>query len=216
MKYIFSAIALIAMTMMMFSCNIVTERERQLRDSLAMLQSIMSFKDSVQMDYDNTLKSIQQNIAAIKEREKLLSTAEYESGRAPKDEIEADIARINDLLQENKKKVADLTARLKKANLDNKDFEYKMQVLQDQLAMQNAEVDKLTAILQAKDVEIEQWKELNTKLSNSVDSVSRVASVAFDDIAKLTDDKNTAFYIVGTKSDLKAKGITETSGLFSR
>lgn len=216
MKYIFSAIALIAMTMMMFSCNIVTERERQLRDSLAMLQSIMSFKDSVQMDYDNTLKSIQQNIAAIKEREKLLSTAEYESGRAPKDEIEADIARINDLLQENKKKVADLTARLKKANLDNKDFECKMQVLQDQLAMQNAEVDKLTAILQAKDVEIEQWKELNTKLSNSVDSVSRVASVAFDDIAKLTDDKNTAFYIVGTKSDLKAKGITETSGLFSR
>lgn len=216
MKYIFSAIALIVMTMMMFSCNIVTERERQLRDSLAMLQSIMSFKDSVQMDYDNTLKSIQQNIAAIKEREKLLSTAEYEDGRAPKDEIEADIARINDLLQENKKKVADLTARLKKANLDNKDFEYKMQVLQDQLAMQNAEVDKLTAILQAKDVEIEQWKELNTKLSNSVDSVSRVASVAFDDIAKLTDDKNTAFYIVGTKSDLKAKGITETSGLFSR
>ncbi|MDO4461984.1 MAG: hypothetical protein Q4C30_05755 [Bacteroidia bacterium] len=216
MKSIISAIAVIALTMMMFSCNIVTERERQLQDSLAMLQSIMSFKDSVQKDYDNTLKSIQDNIAAIKEREKLLSTADYEGGRAPKEEIEADIAMINNLLQENKKKVAELTARLKKANIDNKDFEYKMQMLQEQLAMQNAEVDKLTALLQSKDIEIAQWKELNSKLANSVDSVSRVASVAFDDIAKLTDDKNTAYYVVGTKSDLKAKGITESTGLFSK
>lgn len=215
MKNIYSVIALAALTMMLFSCG-PSAREQKMAFQLDSLQNLMNIKDSSMTLLASTMADIQENLATIKEHEKIITTAVNENGRSAKAQIQDDIAQINDLLQANKQKVADLTAKLKKATQKNSEFESIIKVLESQIAQQNEEIDKLKKLLDSKDVEIGFLNNAVIKLSTAVDSTKQVSAKALSDLAKMTDAKNTAYYIIGSRSDLKKKGITESSGLFAK
>ena len=89
------------------------------RDSL---RTVVSSKDSIIKAVFEDINAISENLAAIKTRENLLTVSEsdIESRKRPVEEINNDIAAIDRLLQDNRKKIASLqhsAAQLRKANL---------------------------------------------------------------------------------------------------
>ncbi|MCQ2201937.1 MAG: hypothetical protein MJZ27_07590 [Bacteroidales bacterium] len=216
MKNILGALVFAVVAIMMCSCDQISQREIQLANQLDSVERLLNLKDSSMVLLASTMADVQQNLAAIKEHEKLITTAVSTDGRSAKEQIQNDLNQINDLLQANKKKVADLTAKLKKATQKNSEFESIIKLLEDQIAQQNEEIEKLKSILDDKNVEIGFLNNAVIKLSSAVDSTSQVAASALSNVASLTDAKNTAYYVVGSKSELKEKGITTSAGLFSK
>ncbi|MCF0189697.1 MAG: hypothetical protein HUJ96_00400 [Marinilabiliaceae bacterium] len=201
--------------LLLASCG-KSKREIELENKLDSIQSLVDVKDQTMGLLASTMAGIQENLSAIKEREKIVATAVNSGEQTTKEQIENDIQAINDLLQQNKKKVEDLTAQLRKATKKNSEFESIIKVLEEQIAQQNEEIQKLQAILTDKDVEIGFLNNAVIKLSTAVDSTKTVANQALENVAQLTDEKNTAYYVVGSRSELRSKGITESSGLFSK
>lgn len=93
-------------------------RNRHERDSLT---SVIRAKDSLINLVFSDINAISENLAVIKSRENLITVAgEQEGSRRPVEEINNDIAAIDRLLQDNRKKIESLersAAQLRKANL---------------------------------------------------------------------------------------------------
>ena len=89
-------------------------------------------RDSVINEWLQTFDQIEQDLAQIKEKEKMitLQSSDSEISKSRKDKIREDIKYINTLLEANKQKIASLNAQLKKAGVTMKALEDKVATLE--------------------------------------------------------------------------------------
>ncbi len=207
-KLIYSAVA-VALTLA--SCDNQQAKIDSLSAKLDSLQAVSDLKDSSMGMLAETMADIQNNISAIKEKEGIISVSLAEG--AGQDQIQNDLEAIRQALENNKKKVASLRAQLSKATKNNKELEAIISTLNTQIEQQNAEIAKLNNMLEEKDIEIGFLNNAVIRLSTSVDSLATAKEDVDQKLATATDNIETGYYIVGTKSDLKEKGLLET-GLF--
>lgn len=198
----------------MASCSNQQEIER-LQHQKDSLQDVVNMRDGNISLLATTMADVQSNLNAIKEREKIIAVAVNENAD-PKSQIQADIDAINNLLQENKKKVSNLQAQLNKSNKKNKELESLINVMQAQIDQQNTEIENLKSMLEEKNIEIGFLNNAVIKLSTSVDSLVADNANINKELAAATDEIQTGFYIVASKSDLKNKGVITSDGLFSK
>ncbi|HVN57563.1 MAG TPA: hypothetical protein VMT63_04645 [Bacteroidales bacterium] len=166
-------------------------------------------RDSVINEWINTFDEIEKNIAMIKEKEKLISvnSKDVEMSKTKKDQILDDIKAINTLLEQNKKKIASLTAQLAKSGGTIKALQAKVAALEASVKESETEISDLKSTLQGKNFEITQ---LNEKVVDMEETITKKDSV----ITTKTAELHTAFYVVGTFKDLKAKGLLTKEGGF--
>lgn len=189
-----------------FACN-TEEYENRISDLQqdSLETSNFSQEQAEQInDYMRSINEIQENLALIKEKENII-TVNFDKGNAELDETDqdriiGDITLINNLLQENKQKVASLNSRLRKSNVKLTELEK----LIENLALQ----------IQAKDSEI---ADLQTQLANVNDQLK----VLFDEynnrvmeLGETTNKLNTAYYCYGTFKELKEQGVVTKEGGF--
>lgn len=207
-KLIFSAVATVVA---LASCNNQQAQVDSLSAKVDSLQAISDLKDSSMGMLAETMADIQNNIATIKEKEGIISVSLAEG--ANESQIQSDLEAIRQALENNKKKVAKLQAQLSKATKNNKELEAIIGTLNAQIEQQNAEISKLNSMLEEKDIEIGFLNNAVIRLSTSVDSLATVKEDVDQKLAAATDNIETGYYIIGTKSELKEKGLLET-GLF--
>jgi len=207
-KLIFSAVATVVA---LASCNNQQAQVDALSAKVDSLQAISDLKDSSMGMLAETMADIQNNIATIKEKEGIISVSLAEG--ANESQIQSDLEAIRQALENNKKKVAKLQAQLSKATKNNKELEAIIGTLNAQIEQQNAEISKLNSMLEEKDIEIGFLNNAVIRLSTSVDSLATVKEDVDQKLAAATDNIETGYYIIGTKSELKEKGLLET-GLF--
>lgn len=207
-KLLFSAVA-VALTMA--SCDNQQAKVDALTAKLDSLQAVSDLKDSSMGMLAETMSDIQNNISAIKEKEGIISVSLAEG--ADENQIQSDLEAIRQALENNKKKVANLQAQLSKATKNSKELEAIIGTLNAQIEQQNAEIAKLNSMLEEKNIEIGFLNNAVIRLSSSVDSLATAKEDVDQKLATATDNIETGYYIVGTKSDLKSKGLLET-GLF--
>jgi len=189
--------------------QVVLEAENRI-DSLA---TVVVSKDSLINAVFEDINSISENLARIKSRENLIAVAaETEGGNRPVETINADIAAIDRLLEENRTKIASLqhtAAQLRKANiridalgktiedlnvrLGEKSAE--IEQLHEQLAQMGAEVETLTEQVAARSVEIEHLSGEKVELQNQL---------------------HTVYYIVGSEKELRDAQIIDKQGFIGR
>lgn len=203
---------LVAITAL-FACNIKTEKENKLADSLANVNvsisnelkqkdSLLNTKEDAMAEFIQSFNEIQQNLNEIKSKEKIISTSSKgaELKKSDKDQVISDIQTIYELLNKNKQKVANLSKKLKASNL---------KVDELQLAVTN-----LTNQLVEKETEITDLKNQLEKLSVDFTNLN----MKYDQEKKESDFKteklNTAYYVVGTTKELKKNGVVTTEGGF--
>ncbi len=186
--------------------NVLLGQMEMQKDSLS---GRITSRDSVIGEWITTFDEIEKNIAMIKEKEHVItmSSSNNELSKDKRQQILDDIQYINSLLEQNKQKIASLTAQLKKSGGTIKALETKISDLEAAVKQNEAEISDLKNTLVSKNFEIDQLNTQNADLKNS-------NAQQEETINKQTFEMNKAFYACGTTKQLKAKGLLTKKGGF--
>jgi predicted nucleic acid-binding Zn-ribbon protein len=185
-----------------------TARINQLQEEQSMLVNESKTKDSLINDFMQTLNEIESNLAEIRSREKLISKetgSGTELSRSARQRVNEDIRLINELMAENKEKIASLNSKLKKSNLRIAEFEKMVEATNQQLALRDREIDSLKTEL----------SNLNFTIAVLNDTISRISDRNMSLSGQITDrtnELNTAYYVVGEKKELIEQKILSKQG----
>ena len=166
-------------------------------------------RDSIINDWLVTFDQIEKDLNMIKEKENILSVSSTDSEftQTRRDQILNDIRYLNTLLEENKKKIASLTAQLNKSGGNMKALQSRIAVLETNMKQYESDIAGLKDTLVSKDFEIVQLNGQLTALEISVKE-------ADEKITSQTNLMNEAFIASGTYKELRDKGIVLKEGGF--
>lgn len=187
------------------SCGGSEKEANPLADSLSNvngdLSGQLSEKEIALQEFVNSFNEIQENLKAIKEKEKIV-TASSQSGdvKSKEETIKEDIQAIYDLLAKNKNRIGSLSKKLKDSKSKISGLQQMIETLQAQVDAKDGEISELKAQLESKNIE----------LSNIVMNLEVVEA---ESSAK-TEKINTAFYAFGTSKELKEKNVITKDGGF--
>jgi chromosome segregation ATPase len=194
----------------LFGCDNKKKEYEALRTRYDSLLTIGFTKDTAIIGYLESFNSIQANLDSIKMAEMIISRSTQNGAELQtdqKDQINRDINMIFEKLQENKKTIADLRAKMRKSNS-------KVTVLEEM-------IDRMTRQIEEKDVEIAQLRDqlerMNIQieiLSSSVQNLEVEGSAKSQTISEQTEALNTAYYVIGTKKELREQNIITMEGGF--
>lgn len=183
------------------------ERIRAERDSLI---SISQERDSTIDVFVESFAEIQTNLDSIKSRQEIISVSAAdnpERRQTQRERINDDIRLINNLLEENRNKIADLETQLKNSNYKSNQFQKLITSLRQQLAQKEAELLELKGELASMNMTVE-------NLNVSIDTLRSIGRTQTRLIDAQTTKLNTAFYTVGSARDLEKRGVIDREGGF--
>jgi hypothetical protein len=170
---------------------------------------LLTSRDSVINEWMLTFDEIEKNLATVKEKENIITmkSSDQEFSKDKKQQILKDIEYVNTLLDQNKKKIASLTAQLKNSGSTIKGLQVKIAELEASMKQSETEIADLKVALTKKDFEIGQ---LNTRMTEA-----QAAIVQKDEkITTQTAELNKGYIASGTYKALKAKGLISKEGGF--
>lgn len=185
-----------------------TARIDQLQKEQAMMANQTKTKDSLINDFMQTLNEIESNLSEIKSREKLISketASGTELNRSSRQRVNEDIKLINDLMAENKDKIASLNRKLKQSNIKLAEFEKMVEATNMQLAVRDHEIDSLKTELSTLNFTI-------ASLNDTISNISTRNTSLSSQVTDRTNELNTAYYVVGEKKTLIEQNILTKQG----
>lgn len=178
------------------------EKERVEREAASKDSTINSFIES--------LNEIEDNLAQVKQKQGVIKSSAAEGTElqgTAKDRINEDINFINDLLEENKSKLASLQSKLKKSNLKVSELEKMIERMTTQLQEKDAEIASLKEQLAGMNIQI-------TELNTAVAGLQTESAAKTEVIQQKTEALNTAYYAVGTFKELRDNKVVSKEGGF--
>ncbi len=120
--------------------------------------------------------------------------------------IDESLARMESLMTQNRQKIAALQNKLGKSDKENKLLQKMIEELNKSIQDRDQQINDLR--LQVTDLqnEVEGWKSKYAFETAAKDSVQNA-------LANAEDQLNQAYYAIGTKKELKKRGIIVTKGL---
>jgi len=135
-----------------------------------------------------------------------------EGSKNRKQTIIEDINLLDNMVEENNKKIADLEKKLKKSGLSLKTYEKRLQALTETIESQNLEIAELKKVVETKNVILAELDSkilnLNSNIAQQADTISYKQKVIVDK----TDELNTGHVVLGTFKELKEEGILDREG----
>ncbi len=174
------------------------------------LKNVGAEKDNVTMTYVSAFNSIQSNLDMIKQKEKIISeesSGSMEERKSYEAQINNDIAAINELLMKNKQMVESLRSQLKASGKKNAELEKMIENLNAVIVEKDAEIAMLKEDLARKNLQI---RDLESNLDQAAQT-NKEKQAAID--AQIIE-KNTVYYIIGTRKALQEKNIVTKDGGF--
>lgn len=166
-------------------------------------------RDSLVNDYVEAMNQIEKDLMLIKEKENLLDvqSQDPELAKDTKVQIAEDIQLIYSLIEENKKKVADLDRKLRNSGVEIAALNEKIKYLGTVIEERDSSMLVLNEQLEQKDIMI-------ADLSGKMGELETVVEDQQTTIAQQTNELNKAYFTSGNFKDLKEKGIISTDGGF--
>lgn len=165
-------------------------------------------KDSTITLLFQAFNEIEESLELIKAKESVISgqtKGNPELNTDIRDRINEDIQSINDLMDKNKRTIANMRKKLKEANLKLDEFERVVERLNKKVEEKELEITGLKDQLVKMNFKVE---ELNAR----IDTISTESRKKSEVIESKTAELNTAWYVYGTKKELIEKGIIAKTG----
>ncbi len=195
-----------------FSCN---NSQKELEALQARYDSVLTLgftKDTTILDYVESFNAIQANLDSIKQAEMLItkSTSSVEGELQPdqKEQINRDINLIYEMLQKNKQTIAELKSKLRKSNAKVTALEQMVDRMTRQIEEKDGQIAQLRDQLEKMNIQIE-------ILNTNVENLASESQAKSQTIAEKTEELNTAYYVVGTKKELRDQKIITVEGGFA-
>jgi uncharacterized coiled-coil protein SlyX len=195
-----------AVAIMFASCNQKElDQANQSNDSLLLVANQQNAEIN---EFLSSFNELEANIDSVAKRQHVITlTTSQQGDLAPTQEerINAEILAINSMMDENRKKLAELNRKLKNSNSANATLQKTIATLNNQLAQKDIELNDLNAKLAALNAQVAQLQVAVTDLSNT--NAAQTQTINND-----TKTMHTAYYVVGKSKDLATAKIIDRDG----
>jgi len=183
----------------------VNEEVGRERDSL---MQVINQKDDELNEIMSCVNEVQEGFARINEAEGRITVADGnpESASA-RGVIQENMQYIQQAMQQNRELIAQLQEKLKTTTINAKALEKTIQNLKDQLETQNQRIQEMEASLAEKDILIAEQGEQIDNLSENVNNLTQENRQKAETLANQDKDLHTAWFVFGTKAELKEQKI---------
>ena len=171
------------------------------------LQKVIEQKDNEINDMMGILNEVEEGFRLINEAENRVSVAKDGEGANRQQRIRENMQCIQQRMAENRELIAKLQKQVKNGSIKSEQLQKTIENLTKELEAKNNQIKDLYAQLEAKDIHIEE-------LDRTVSTLNKNVNTLQDDNAKKANtinaqDKqiNTAWYVFGTKKELKEQNI---------
>jgi len=192
------------------ACN--QKELKQLKEQNQQLTTLAQQKDAAIDDFVSTLNSVEENLNVIKEKEKIVAVNTENPTASQKQIIENNITSINSLLEQNRTKLAELDKKLKNSWYQNSKLRKLTERLKADVAQKETDIIVLNEQVASLNVKVEGLNADVTKLNTNVADLSTENAERAQTIVEKTTSLNTAYYVVGSTSELKAKNVISKKG----
>lgn len=199
----------------MISCN--KQKIKQLEMKSDSLTQQANLKDESINEFIKSFNDIQDNLDSIKRKEMIITEQtelKTELQKKAKDQINEDVNTIYQLLLDTRSKLDDVRKKLGKSNFKVEELEKMVNHLTQQLEEKDKEIAALKEELENMNIEI---TALTMDVGNLKQQNAQKETLIKDQEGVINDkitELNTAYYVVGTKKDLKDNNILTAEGGF--
>lgn len=199
------------------SCIKQTAEYQQLKDQNDSLIRARHQMQEELDDYISAMNQIEQNIEKIKSTENIVSmqSTESEFDDDTRSKINQDLVYLNEMLKANKEELARLKSKIKKSAFKSEELEKSISRLTKALQSESQKVELLYIQLAEKDSLINALDEKVEDLGEDIEELKTENEIKETTIAEQDVTIHTAWYVFGTKKELKEQKIISSDGIFS-
>ena len=176
----------------------------QQRDSL---NQIISQKDNEIEDMMATMNEIEVGFREISEAENRVSIAKDGEGANKQQRIRENMQFIQQTMKQNRDLINKLRRQLRESTFKGESLKQTIENLAQQLEEKNQQIQQLRAELDAKDIHISELDENIANLNTDVSNLTAENSRKTETINAQDKELNTAWFVFGTKNELKEQNI---------
>lgn len=195
-----------AAALLMSACN-----QQELADSKQTNDSLLSIvneRDASINEFIASFNEVEANLDSVAVRQHIISESTDQKGELKpnqKAHINSQIAAINNLMEQNRKKLAELNRKVKNSTHKNKELEKMIATINSQLAQKDIELTALNEKLNTLNAQVAQ-------LQTSVTTLTAEGEAKSQTIAEDTKALHTAYFVVGKSDELKDAKIIDRKG----
>lgn len=180
------------------------------RDSL---NQIIAQKENELNDMMGTMNEIEEGFREINEAQNRVNLAKQGEGANRAERIRENIQFIKSTMQQNRELINKLKQQLRESRVNNKQLTDQLKKtienMQKQLEEKDRQMQQLREELDAKDIHITELDEKVANLNTNVSNLQTESSQKSQQISAQDKQLHTAWFVFGTRSELKEQRILE-------
>ena len=205
-------VVLLVCAAMLASCNGLGGGSKDLKaenDSLLMELTQRNAELDEMMGTFNEVQEGFRRINAAESRVDLTRGTISENSATAKQQIASDIEFITKQMEENKAQIAKLQAMLKNSKNNSAQLKKAVESLTQELVAKTQRIEELQAELASKNIRIQELDAAVTGLTADKESLAAENEAKAKTVAEQDKAINSAWFVFGTKSELKSQKILE-------
>lgn len=207
-NFLFFALALLALASCKDKTN--TRETADLNQRIDSLNRVNVQKDNEINDMLETLNTIEDGFRAINEAQGRVTVERRGEGADAAQRIRENMQFINETMTQNKDLINKLRLRLRDSNTASEQLRKTLENLTAQLEAKESELAVLRQELEAKDIHIAELDEQVSQLNEDVTTLKDDKARKEETISQQDKELNTAWYVFGTKRELKEQNILKS------
>lgn len=182
----------------------------ELNQRIDSLRMVNVEKDNEINDLMDTYNLIEEGFQAINEAQERVTVERSGEGNTSAAHIKENMAFIQETLQQNKELISNLQKKVRDGSITNERLKKAIVAMTEQLEKKEQEIRNLMTELDQKDIHIAELDEQVANLNDDVTQLKDDNAQKEATISQQTQELNTAFYVFGTKKELKEQGILQS------
>ena len=175
------------------------------------LQRIITQKDNEINDMMETFNQIQEGLREIDEAENRVSIVKDGEGADKRRQIVENIQFISNTMKQNRALVEKLRQQMRESSVKGDQLRRTIDDLVKQIDDKDRQLRQLRAELDAKDIHIAELDQTISTLNDNVSNLKTESSQKTETINAQDKQLNTAWFVFGTKKELKEQRIIDGS-----
>ncbi|MCD8318067.1 MAG: hypothetical protein LUC45_04095 [Paraprevotella sp.] len=190
--------------------NGANKKDQQFAEERDSLMQVINNKDTQLNEIMGTVNEIQDGFKRINEAEGRITVNDGNmESEASKQMIRENMQYIQDAMAQNRDMISQLKEKVRKSGINADKLQKMVDDLAAQLEAQKTRVQELEAQLAEKDIVIAQQGETISNLNENVNTLSEENKTKSQTVADQDKQIHAAWYVFGTKSELKEQKILQ-------
>ena len=205
---------LLMMSLLVLACTEEKKQEQPINNTAEdSLRKVIEQRENEINDMFATLNEIQEGFRLISEAEGRVALADNSEGTDPTASMKRDILFIQKRMDENKKLISKLHQQQRESSFRSDELKRTIENIEAQLVEKDKELNRLRTQLAQKDVHITELDDVIADLNTSVENLKEESSQKTQTIAQQDKQMHQAWYVFGTKKELRKQNILTNEGV---